>query len=162
MENATIHGLVNNRCPSCIIPTDKLGEYSAVGYPARSHGDYNTAYTQSDATSLHNYGVKHIKNALWSIPNVNPPELVRADILHNLLLGVLNHLMDWVQSFLEHNDRINAFDYVWRRLPPYPGFSVPTKAYRVVSQWSGKEMRNFAKVILGTFTAALRRNAEQL
>ncbi|KAF8418350.1 hypothetical protein EV426DRAFT_539685, partial [Tirmania nivea] len=66
--------------------------------------------------------------------------------------------MEWIQRFLEHHERINAFDYVWRRLPPYPGFSVPTKAYRVVVQWSGKEMRNFARIILGTFTAALQFN----
>ena len=161
MENATLHGIANNRCPTCIIPTDKLDKYSEIGYPARSHKDYTTAYTRSDTASLSDHGVKNIKNALWSIPNLNPPELVRADILHNVLLGVLKHLMDWIQGFLEYNEQINAFDYVWHYLTPYPGFSVPTKAYRVVSQWSGKEMRNFAKVILGTFTAALRRNAGQ-
>jgi hypothetical protein len=127
----------------------------------RLHQEYLEAYNKSDATSLHANGAKNIKNALWSIPNLNPPELVRADILHNVLLGVFEHMMGWIQGFLEHHDRINAFDYVWRRLPPYPGFSVPSKAYRVVSQWSGKEMRNFGKVILGTFTAALRRNADQ-
>jgi len=69
--------------------------------------------------------------------------------------------MDWIQGFLQYHERINAFDYVWRRLPPYSSFSVPTKAYRVVSQWLGKEMRNFAKVILGTFAAALRRYTNQ-
>jgi len=69
--------------------------------------------------------------------------------------------MDWTQGILEYHERINAFDYVWRRLPPYSGFSIPTKAYRVVSQWSGKEMRKFAKVILGTFAAALRPNTNQ-
>ena len=31
----------------------------------------------------------------------------------------------------------------------------------MISQWTGKEMRNFGKIILGTFTAALRRNADQ-
>jgi hypothetical protein len=161
MENATIHGIMNNRCPACIIPTENLGEYSRSGYPPRSHSDYIAAYNKSDGASLKANGVKNIKNALWSIPNINPPDLIRADILHNVLLGVLDHLMDWIQGFLEHHDRINAFDYVWRRLPHYPGFSVPTKAYRVISQWSGKEMRNFGKVILGTFTAALRRNGNQ-
>jgi len=86
MENATIHGIANNRCPTCIIPTDKLVEYSEIGYPARSHKDYTAAYTRSDAASLSDHGVQNIKNALWSISNLNPPELVRADILHNVLL----------------------------------------------------------------------------
>ena len=92
---------------------------------------------------------------------MNPPDLVRADILHNILLGVLVHMMDWIQGFLEHYDRINAFDHVWRRLPPYLGFVVPTKSYRMVSQWSGKEMRYFTRVILGTFTVALQWTTNQ-
>jgi len=108
-------------------------------------------------------GVKNIKNTLWSIPSIIPAELIRADILHNVLVGsgVLDHLMDWIPGFLKHNERINAFDYVWHQLPHYPGFFAPTKACRVISQWSGKEMRNFGKVIMGTFTAALRRNGNQ-
>jgi len=161
MENATIHGIASNRCPTCIIPTDKLGEYSESAYLTCSHKDYIAAYNKSDESSLNANGVKNIKNALWSIPNLNPPELVRADILHNILLGVFEHRMGWIQGFLEHHDRINVLDYLWRRLPPYSGFFVPTKAYCVVLQWSGKEMQNLGKVILGTFTTALRRNIDQ-
>ena len=67
--------------------------------------------------------------------------------------------MDWVLGFLEDHEGINAFDHVWHRLPPYSGFSAPTTAYHVVSQWSGKEMRTIAKVILGTLVVALCRNA---
>ena len=161
MENATIHGIASNRCPICTTPTEKLGEYADSTYPVRSHASYAMTYGESDALGLNMQGVKNIHNALWSIPSLNPPDLVRADILHNVLLGVLDHMMDWIQGFLEHHDRINAFDYVWRRLPPYHGFTVPSKAYRLITQWSGKEMRNFAKVILGTFTAALHRNSNQ-
>jgi len=115
MENVILHGIASNRCPSCIIPTEKLGEHSETGYPTRSHQDYIAAYKESDATSLHASGVKNIQNALWSIPSLNPPDLVQADILHNILLGLFEHLMDWIQGFLEHHDQINAFDYVWRR-----------------------------------------------
>ena len=111
--------------------------------------------------SLSDHSGKNIKNALWSIPNLNPPELVQADIMHNVLLRVLKRLMDWIQGFLECKERINEFDYVSHRLTPYPGFSVPTNVYLVVSQWSGKEIHNFVKVIVGTLTTALRRNAGQ-
>jgi len=161
MENATIHAITSNPCPVCIVPVEKLGKYSETGYPRCSHADYITAHRESDALSLNEQGVKNINNALWSLPKLNLPDLVRADILHNILLGVWKHMIDWIQDFLEHYERINAFDYVWCRLPPYPGFSIPTKLYRVVSQWSGKEIRNFAKVILGTFAAALRQTTNQ-
>ena len=122
----------------------------------RSHTDYAIALQDSNIVHLNQSGVKKIKNALWTIPDLSPPDLIRADILHNILLGVLDHLMDWIQGFLEYHKRITAFDYVWRRLPAYPGFTVPQKGYRSISQWSGKEMRNFSKIILGTFTATLR------
>ena len=161
MENSTIHGIVNNRSSACICPTEKLGECSDMGYPFRSHTDYATAYENSDIVTLKAYGVKNINNALWSLPNLNPSSLVRVDILHNVLLGVLSHLMEWVQGYLKQHAGINAFDYVWSQLPPYTGFCAPKKAYRVVSQWSGKEMRWFGKIILGTFAAALRRNEGQ-
>jgi len=43
MENTTIHGIINNCCPTCTIPTENLGEYARSGYPARSHKDYVAA-----------------------------------------------------------------------------------------------------------------------
>jgi len=64
MENATLHGIASNCCPSCIIPTEKLGEHSETGYPTRSHQDYIAAYNESDIKSLHARGVKNIPNAL--------------------------------------------------------------------------------------------------
>ena len=64
-------------------------------------------------------------------------------------------------GFLEYHERIVAFDYVCRWLLPYPEFSVPKKVYQMISQWSGKEIYNFEKIILRTFTAALCQNADQ-
>jgi len=132
--NATIHAIASNHCPVCIVLVEKRGKYSETGYPRRSHADYITTYRESDALSLNEQGVKNINNALWSLIELNPLDLVRADILYNILLGVWTHMIDWIQDFLEHYERINVFDYVWRRLPPYPGFCVLTKSYRVVSQ----------------------------
>ena len=70
MENSTIHGIVNNRCPACICPTEKLGEYSDTGYPFRPHTDYATAYENSDIVTLKAYGVllKNINNVLGHFP----------------------------------------------------------------------------------------------
>ena len=161
MENAMIHCMSGHCCPVCTTPTEELGEYLVTSYSIRSHKDYARAYRQSDAVGLNAHGIKNVHNALWSIPVLNPLDLVRADILHNILLWMLHHLLSWTQGFLEQHNRINTFNYVWHRLLQYPGFSVPSKAYQMTSQWSGKEMRNFSKIILGTFTAAIRRSAHQ-
>ena len=80
--------------------TDRLGKYLEAGFPTRAHEDYAVAYSQSDKAGLSAYSVKNIKNALWSVPQLNPPDLVQADILHNILLGILNHLMHWIQGNL--------------------------------------------------------------
>ena len=49
-----------------------------------------------------------------------------------------------------------AFDDAWKELQPYPGFSVPKRAYREVTQWQGKEMRNLGRCISAVLASALR------
>ena len=77
-------------------------------------------------------------------------------MLHTVYLGLFKHLMDWIQGFLKKHGRLEAFDEVWKALPPYPGFLVPKKAYREVTQWQGKEMRNLGRCIQGILAVALR------
>ncbi|KAF8441952.1 hypothetical protein BGX38DRAFT_1144152 [Terfezia claveryi] len=55
---------------------------------------------------------------------------------------------------------LTIFDHIWSRLPPFPGFTRPNKAYRAVTQWQGKEMRNLLQVLLAVFTAALSRRTD--
>ena len=38
-------------------------------------------------------GVKRIANALWTLKGISPPVIVRGDILHNILLEVIKHVM---------------------------------------------------------------------
>jgi len=38
--------------------------------------------------------------------------------------------MEWVEGFLKKHKWQQAFDDAWKDIPPYPGFSVPKKAYR--------------------------------
>ena len=134
MENATIHGIASNRCTICTTLTEKLGKYMACTYAARSHTNYAMAYGESDVMCLNVYGVKDIQNALSSIPYLNPPDLIAADILPNVLLAVLDYMMDWIQGLLKYHDCINVFDHVWRRLPPDCGFTVPSKAHCMITQ----------------------------
>jgi len=80
--------------------------------------------------------------------------------LHPLLLGILIDLMKWVQEFLAYVGRMTTFDHKCSRQPHFPGFTRPNKAYRSVTQWQGKEMRNLPRVLLGVFTAALSRTTD--
>ena len=64
--------------------------------------------------------------------------------------------MDRIQGFLKKHGRLQAFDDSWKTLPSYPGFFVHKKAYREVTQWQGKEMRNLGLCLLGVLAVALR------
>ena len=87
---------------------------------------------------------------------VSAPDLHVLDLLHTIYLGLFKHIMDWIQGFLKKHGRLQAFDDAWKPLPPYPGFFVPKKAYREVTQWQGKEMRNLGRCLLGVLAVALR------
>jgi len=65
-------------------------------------------------------------------------------------------MIHWIQAFLKKHGRLEAFDDVWKALPPYPWFLVPKQAYSEVAQWQGKELRNQGRCILGVLAVALR------
>jgi len=65
-------------------------------------------------------------------------------------------MMDWIQGLLKEHARQQAFDDLWKALPPYTGSFGPIKAYREVRQWQGKEMRNLGCCLLGVLAVALR------
>jgi hypothetical protein len=59
--------------------------------------------------------------------------LWKPDLLHTMYLGMLKHVMDWIQPFLKRHGRLNKFDDAWISVPPYPGLVQPKKAYRYVA-----------------------------
>jgi len=63
--------------------------------------------------------------------------------------------MHGISGFLKKHARLQAFDDTWKGLPPYPGFFVPKKADREVTQWQGKEMRNLGRCLLWVLAVAL-------
>lgn len=104
---------------------------------------------------LEEEGVCCTYNAFWNLPEVQPQHLHSPDLLHGLYLGLLKHLMDWLDAFLRKYGRQKLFDDVWASIPGYPGFSRPGKPYRQVSQWHGKEMRNLGRIILAALASTL-------
>ena len=157
IENCTIHGIANNQCPMCIAPTDDFGHLPDTPFPPRPHAIYAAAYRRSDAISLRQAGVKNINNALWHLRNFKPYQIVKPDTLHTLYLGMLEHLMKWVFEFLTLVGRANTFHHLWSRLPPFSCLARSSKAYRSVSQWQGKEMRNLLCVLLAGSPPTLSR-----
>jgi len=49
-----------------------------------------------------------------------------------------------------------ALDDAWKEIPPYPGFSVPKKAYCEITPWQGKKMRSLGPGISAIMGSPLR------
>jgi len=101
-------------------------------------------------------GVKIGRNVFKGLERVNRSDLHKPDLLHNLYLRLFKHKMLWVKGFLKKHKRQQVFDDARKEIPPCPGFSVPKKAYREVTQWHGKEMRNLSQCISAMLASALR------
>ena len=167
MENVVLHGVKSNACPTCEISPDMLGSGTQNGYPARDYARYERleqgiwdgpgeSHLDDVQTTFEALGVKIGRNVFHGLQRLSAPDLHKPDLLHTVYLGLFKHMMDWVQGFLKKHARLQAFDDAWKALPPYPGFFVPKKAYRAVTQWQGKEMRNLGRCLLGVLAVALR------
>jgi len=161
MENMALHELKTNACPKCEVPTQELGT-NARSYRARDYAMYQrykpenqTSGSETDDDHVMNLGIG--QNIFHVLDRVSASDLYKPDILHTIYLRLFKHMMDWIEAFLKKHRRLQAFDEVWKALPPYPGFLVHKKGYREVTQWQGKEMRNLGRCILGVLAVALHR-----
>jgi len=108
------------------------------------------------AEYLQRLGVKIGNNVFMGLDRVSPADLHKPDLLHNIYLGLFKHMMEWVEGFLKKHKRQQEFDDAWKDIPPYPGFSVPKKAYREITKWQRKEMHNLGHCIAAVLASALR------
>ena len=152
-EHAALHGIGSKSCPKCEIPSKELGENLWKIYEARDYALYweKAQEQESGEAGIAEYfqqvGVYIGCNVFAELYRVNPADLHKPDLLHNIYLGLFKHIIEWGERFLKKHKRQQAFDDAWKELPPYPGFSVPKRAYREVTQRQGKEMRNLGRCI---------------
>ena len=109
--------------------------------------------------SLNVAGIKPFSNAFCTLKGITPPNLIQEDILHNILLGIMKHLMEWIKGFLKKYNRLGVFNKVWENIPPCSRYYPPHKQYRQITVWSGTEIRGFTRVILACFTVTLGQTA---
>ena len=162
-EHTSLHGIGSKSCPKCQVPCNKLGGFPWEVYEVCDYTIYEEKARElesGEAANAREYfrqvGVKIGRNVFTGLHRVNPSDLHKPDLLHNIYLGLFKHMMQWVEGFLKKHKRQQAFDDAWKEIPPYPGFSVPKKAYREVTQWQGKEMRNLSRCISAVLASALR------
>jgi hypothetical protein len=75
-------------------------------------------------------------------------DLPKPDILHTILLGTLEHLMEWNLSLLDGLGKLHEFDAAFKSSLAYLRCPAQKKCYQEVVQWAGKDMRNMACILL--------------
>jgi len=164
LENVTPHGLKSNACPTCEVPAWELGtnikNYRARDYARYERYGYENRFPGSKSDGTHvkfrGLGINLGQKVFNGVHRVSAPDLHTLDMLHTVYAGLFKYMMDWIQVFRKKHVRLQAFDDVWKALPPYPQFLVPKKGYREVAQWQAKERRNLGRPILGVVAVALR------
>ncbi|KAI0727006.1 hypothetical protein C8Q72DRAFT_758883, partial [Fomitopsis betulina] len=79
------------------------------------------------------------------LPYVNIYRSITPDILHQLLQGVIKHLLSWITDIIG-DDEIDARV---RRLPPNHGIRIFYKGLSGLSRVTGTEHKQIARFILG-------------
>ncbi|KAF8531427.1 hypothetical protein BDD12DRAFT_810891 [Trichophaea hybrida] len=173
MEHSNLLGTKPNCCPRCRVSIDKLGDLidpselvPRTSVLLKDKWNEYDAIPNSNNRESRDRQIKLQKcfsdnnahptpNVFWDIPFVDLYELHQPDNLHVIHLGIFKHLMEWIEGFLHSYQRPTESDLVWQTIPPYPGFSHPSKPYRQITQLQGKDMRNIGKIIYPALTAAL-------
>ena len=125
-EHAALHGIGSQSCPMCEVPSKKLGGNPRKIYESSDYTLYweKAQEQESGEAGIAEYfqqvGVKIGRNVFTELYGVNPADLHMPDLLHNIYLGLLKHMMEWVEGFLKKDKPQQAFDDAWKEIPPHP------------------------------------------
>jgi len=102
-----------------------------------------------------NWGVGNSYSMVCNMKCILPRTVIIPDICCNVHLGMHNHLMDWVTSFLGQHSRIDNFNQLGALLPQYPGFTWFYKPFTQVTKWSGTEVNAHRHAIVPAFAPSI-------
>jgi len=151
-EQTLVTCTYQGRCPKCKVPRDQLGEYQE--FPTRTHSDAVDIYrlADDDVYRFHSAckegGLKPVYHPFWrSLPFVDIYRSITPDILHQLLQGIVRHLVTWLISSTVFGRK--EIDARCRVLPQNHSVAVFPKGFTTLSHASGKEHKDMCRVLLG-------------
>ena len=151
-EQVLVTSTYYGECPKCIVPHDQLGDSDrflscdyrkALETYALADGDVRTFNA-----ACRDSGIKPIFHPFWeTLPLANIYVSVTPDILHQLLQGVMKHLIAWVSDPLIFGGQ--SIDARCQLMPPNHQISLFPKGISILSRVSGKEHKNICQLLLG-------------
>ena len=151
-EQALVTCTYSGRCPKCKVPHEQLGDFQE--YPSRVPSNAAAIYRLADEDvhafhrSCREAGLKPVYHPFWqSLPLANIFASITPDILHQMLQGVMKHVIKWITSRTVFGSAvINAR---CRALPQNHHITQLSKGVGMFSRVSGQEHKNMCRVLLG-------------
>lgn len=149
-EQALVTCTYNGRCSKCTVAPGQLGEYHS--FPLRkqskvldtyllSNGDYHVFHL-----ACREAGMKPVYHPFWeTLPLTDIFLSITPDILHQLLQGMVKHLIAWIVRIFG----ATAIDTRCRALPPNHKTLLFTKGITTLSRISGHEHKKMCAILLG-------------
>ena len=139
-------------CPKCEVPWDQLGDLGT--FASRDLGKALRTFGLADGNVCTFYaacrdnGIKPVFHPFWkSLPLANIYDSITPDILHQLLQGVMKHLIAWLSDPLIFGQQ--RIDAQCRLMAPNHQTVLFPRGITTLSRVSGKEHKNMCRVLLG-------------
>ena len=149
-EQALVTCTYSGRCPKCRVEPKQLGKYQA--FPRLVQNTALDTYLLADGnvTTFHQAcrkaGLKPVYHPFWeSLPLTDIFLSITPDILHQMLQGVMKHLIGWLVRIFGPRE-INAR---CRAMPPNHKTLLFTKGITTLSRVTGHEHKKMCCILLG-------------
>ena len=150
-EHTILNGISSKSCPHCEVPATELGQDPRNIYEPRNYTDYAQKAWESEQTQdtnitdyFHQIGMEIDRNVFSGVYRVNPADLHKPDLLYNIYLGLFKHMMKWIEGFLKKHKQQQAYDDIWKALPPYRGLNVPKRLVEKSRRGRGRKCETLA------------------
>ena len=149
-EQALVTCTYNGRCPKCTAAPGELGEYQS--FPSHVQSVALDTYTLADGDvqafhlACRNAGLKPVHHPFWEyLPLTDIFLSITPDILHQMLQGVMKHLIRWLINIFGPRE----IDVRCRAIPPNHKILLFTKGISSLSRVSGHEHKKMCCILLG-------------
>jgi hypothetical protein len=149
-EQALVTCTYSGRCPKCLAAPDELGQCHffpprpmkpAIDTYRLAKGDIHVFNAACRVT-----GLKPVAKPFWnSLPLVDIFLSITPDILHQLLQGMIKHIVGWLVSAFGPSE----IDARCRSMPPNHHTMPFTKGISILSRVSGHEHKKMCCILLG-------------
>jgi hypothetical protein len=151
-EQTLVTCTYNGRCPKCLVPRGQLGEFHS--FQSRLPGDAINTYRLADG-DVHTFhkacretSLKPVFHPFWdTLPFADVFLSITPDILHQLLQGVMKHVIAWLANSTVFGPA--EIDARCRSLPPNHNIHIFTNGITTLSRVSGLEHKNMCRIIFG-------------